>query len=152
MFDFLIRGFAVKSAQRYINKLNPQVNVHIPPDLPLPSIRTIKRMCATVAQINGLEPELSRLTDDQLKNKTQEFKLKYQESIKEKKTQRDELEEQYRAATSSTERESVGLQITRIHLHHRLNRLPSLWWPMQIFWGMKLILNVQDSMVISHRE
>lgn len=36
--------------------------------------REIKRLADTVAVINSLEPEISKLTDDQLRNKTVEFK------------------------------------------------------------------------------
>ncbi|HWS73045.1 MAG TPA: preprotein translocase subunit SecA, partial [Thermoanaerobaculia bacterium] len=36
--------------------------------------RDVKRMLPVVQQINALEPETSRLTDDQLRGKTQEFR------------------------------------------------------------------------------
>ena len=36
--------------------------------------RDVKRMLPVVQQINALEPEMSRLTDDQLRGKTQEFR------------------------------------------------------------------------------
>ncbi len=36
--------------------------------------RDVKRMLPTVAQINALEPDISRLSDDELRGKTQEFR------------------------------------------------------------------------------
>ena len=36
--------------------------------------RDVKRMLPTVAQINALEPEISGLSDDELRGKTQEFR------------------------------------------------------------------------------
>src|SRR5437773_3236753 len=36
--------------------------------------RDVKRMLPTVAQINALEPEVSRLSDDELRGKTAEFR------------------------------------------------------------------------------
>src|SRR6266849_3409653 len=36
--------------------------------------RDVKRMLPTVADINVLEPEISSLTDDQLREKTQQFR------------------------------------------------------------------------------
>ena len=36
--------------------------------------RDVKRMLPIVAQINSLEPEISALTDEQLRGKTQEFR------------------------------------------------------------------------------
>jgi preprotein translocase subunit SecA len=39
--------------------------------------RELKRLWPVVEKINGLEPQISKLTDDQLKNKTFEFKERY---------------------------------------------------------------------------
>ena len=36
MFDFLIRTGMVKSAQHFIDRLNPKVQIHIHPEAPLP--------------------------------------------------------------------------------------------------------------------
>ena len=38
------------------------------------SEKEVKRVMPIVEQINGLEEEISKLTDEQLKNKTNEFK------------------------------------------------------------------------------
>lgn len=38
------------------------------------SSRDIKRLMPLVEQINGLEPEMQKLTDEQLRSKTDEFR------------------------------------------------------------------------------
>jgi hypothetical protein len=54
MFDFLVRKLFVNGAQKFLDRLDPDVTIHIPPDLPLPSLGMVKRMGAVVSQINGL--------------------------------------------------------------------------------------------------
>src|ERR1041385_8254890 len=41
--------------------------------------RDVKKLQPIVDQINGFEPVISKLTDEQLKAKTEEFKKRYQE-------------------------------------------------------------------------
>ena len=55
MFDFLIRKQVVPSTQRFIDRLEPKVAVHVPHDLPLPSIKVLKTFSAAVSKINELE-------------------------------------------------------------------------------------------------
>ena len=43
------------------------------------SEKEVKRVMPIVEQINGLEEEISKLTDEQLKNKTNEFKKQLEE-------------------------------------------------------------------------
>jgi len=81
MFDFLVRETSVNQAQKFIDHLTPKVNVHVPKDIPLPSVSIIKRMCAVVAKINALEPQISQLLDAQLKDKTNQFRLKIQHAV-----------------------------------------------------------------------
>ena len=47
MFDFFIRKGLVQSAQRFIDRLNPPVQIHIHPEAPLPSISLVKRLSIT---------------------------------------------------------------------------------------------------------
>ena len=93
---FLVGKFIVKNAQNAIYRLNPKVEVHLPPDLPLPSTGMVKRMSTAVSRINALEPTVSQWPDEQLKAKTSEFKQKYQEAIKEKKAELVRLDEEYK--------------------------------------------------------
>ncbi len=81
MFDFIVRGTAVGGAQRFIDRLDPKVNLHVPKDLPLPSIAFIKKAAAVVSRINGLEETIGRLSNDALRAKTLEFKKRYQDAI-----------------------------------------------------------------------
>ena len=59
----MIGKLIVKNAQSAIYRLNPKVEVHLPPDLPLPSMGMVKRMSANVSRINALEPAISQLSD-----------------------------------------------------------------------------------------
>ena len=43
--------------------------------------REIKRLQPRVAAINALEPEIQKLTDDQLRAKTEEFRARIQERL-----------------------------------------------------------------------
>jgi len=96
MLDFLIGKFLRRRAQKSIGRLDPDVSAHIPMDLPLPSMWTIKRMCAAASKVNALEEEMSRRSDDELKAQTEEFRKKYQGAVKEKKEELKKAEEEYR--------------------------------------------------------
>ncbi|MFP4473543.1 MAG: preprotein translocase subunit SecA [Candidatus Omnitrophota bacterium] len=113
MFDFLIRGFAVKRAQRYIDRLEPAVNLHVPQHLPLPSVGTLKRMASTAAEINGMEERIASLTDEQLKAKTEEFRRRYQEAVREQQVALKQAEEAYEDSESNADRENIMLRIER---------------------------------------
>ena len=81
MFDFLIRNGVVGSAQRFIDRLNPKVQIHIHPEAPLPSINLVKKLAARASQICALESVISQLSDDQLKAKTVDFKKMIHEAV-----------------------------------------------------------------------
>lgn len=51
--------------------------------------RVIKKYEIIVREINALEPQMQSLTDDELKNKTTEFKQKIQSVVNSKKTEED---------------------------------------------------------------
>ncbi len=84
MFSFFVRNFFVGGAQKFLDRLEPKVKIHIPPDLPFPSLGMVKRMGAVASKINGLEGQMEKLTSEELKNKTQEFRKRYQEAVSEK--------------------------------------------------------------------
>lgn len=54
-----------------------------------PNARKIKKIQPTVEYINSLEPEISRLSDEELKAKTAEFKQRFQERQRSDDSQRD---------------------------------------------------------------
>ena len=110
---FLIGKIIVKNAQNAIYRLNPKVEVHLPLDLPLPSTGVAKRMSVVVSRINALEPTISQFSDAQLKEKTNEFKQKYQEAIKDKKAELARLEEEYKKVTDSTQLDDLDVQFAK---------------------------------------
>src|SRR5688572_33483162 len=103
MFEFLLQKGAVQGAQKYINKLEPKVNVHVPVDIPLASIGIIKRMAAVGSKINGLEEGLSKLSDDDLRAKTVEFKARYKEKMKVEREKLETLRKQHEDAREPQE-------------------------------------------------
>ncbi len=93
MFDFLVRKLFVSGAQKSIDRLDPDVTIHIPPDLPLPSLGMVKRMGAVVSQINGMEAQIEKLSEVELRNKTQEFRQRYQEAVGAKRQELQDAKE-----------------------------------------------------------
>jgi len=113
MFDFLIKKRAIKSAQKFINKLQPEVNVHLHDELPLPSVKLIKKLSVIASQVNALEEGISALSDDQLRAKTQEFKSKFPSAVEEEKKELDALDQSYKEAASQEDKDDLVLQIER---------------------------------------
>ena len=111
MLNFFIGKFVRRRAQKYIDKLNPDVSIYIPKELPLPSVGIIKKMSSTVSKVNALEDEISCLSDDQLKAKTEEFKLKYNDVIKEKAEELKNINDEHRKTENASDRENISIQI-----------------------------------------
>ena len=114
MFGFFLGKIIVRRAQAVINKLDPKVNIQVPPDLPLPSVATIKRMAKTVSKINALEAQFEQYSDSELKAKTEEFRGRYREATKDKKEELRKTEEVFREAASNEERDDLNIQIAAI--------------------------------------
>src|SRR3989338_24535 len=98
MFDFLVRKNILKGAQRFIDRLNPSVVVHVPDDFPLLSVKSLKEQCVIVSKINSLEDMVSKLSDVELKTKTQNFKAGYLQAMAKEKEEVKQVEELYRQA------------------------------------------------------
>jgi len=111
MFDLITRKPLINGAQKFIEKLDPKVDVHVPEDLPLPSVRLLKTYCTTVTKINVLEEQISQLTDEQLKAKTSEFKSKYESEMKKEKEDIERLEKLFDEAQSPEEKESLNVEL-----------------------------------------
>lgn len=122
MFDFFIGRFIRQSAGRTIAKLRPAVNVHIPPDLPLPSVGTIKRISKTAAKVNALESQFAALSDESLRAKTADFKARYQSATGEVSAKLAEAEKRYREAGSHEERENEMIDISALRQEHKKAR------------------------------
>jgi len=114
MFDFLIRNNVVQGAQRFIDKLNPKVQVHIHPEAPLPSIGLVKKLAARASEICALEEKMKALTDDQLKAKTTEFKARISQAVNVKKEELEIMQANFRKASSGQEREDLAVEIKRL--------------------------------------
>ncbi len=113
MFDFLIKKQAVKNTQKFIDKLEPKVQVYVSEELPLPSVKVIKKKAAIVSQINALEEKISGLSDGDLKAKTQEFKSRYQEVVKKDQEALAQQQDFYKKASGPEEKENINLQIEK---------------------------------------
>ncbi len=114
MFDFLVRSSLVKGAQKHIENLSPKVQIHVHPEAPLPSISLVKKLSARASQICALEPQVSALSDDQLKAKTVEFKAKIAQAIAVKKSEHVTVVSQYHKAQNAQEREDLVTEIKRL--------------------------------------
>jgi len=109
--DFLIRKPIVNSAQKFIEKLVPKVDLHVPPELPLPSIKGLRKLAPTVSQINSFEKDLEALTDEKLKAKAKVFKSQYARDIKETKDHYNALRDQYNNSKDPAEKEDLTLPL-----------------------------------------
>ncbi len=113
MIDFLGRGLIWKLAQKHINKLSPKVNILLPRDLPIPSMNVIKYMANAVSRINGLEEVASRISEQEFRQKTEQFKKQIKDLTRAELAEIERLEEQYSNALSPEEREAVAQEISR---------------------------------------
>ena len=114
MFDFLVRNSIVRNAQSFIDRLNPKVQIHIHPEAPLPSIGLVKKLSARASEICALEEKIKALSDDELKAKTVEFKARIAKAISSKKTEYEQIQANYRKASSGQEREDLVVEIKRL--------------------------------------
>src|SRR5271170_802627 len=114
MFDFLIRNGVVQSAQKFIDRVNPKVQIHIHPEAPLPSISLVKRLSARASEICALEEKIKALSDDELKAKTAAFKARINQAITVKKNEYEQFQDNYRKASSGQEREDLAVEIKRL--------------------------------------
>ncbi|MEI7999057.1 MAG: preprotein translocase subunit SecA [Candidatus Omnitrophota bacterium] len=114
MIDFLFRNSAVSSAQSFIDKLKPKVQVNINPEAPLPSIGVVKKFAARAAEICALEQKISALSDGELKAKTLEFKAIIEKAIHFKKSEYTKALDNYHAAVSGQDRENSALEVKRL--------------------------------------
>ena len=114
MLDFIFRNSAVGSAQSFINKLNPKVQINIHPEAPLPSIGLVKKLSVRASAICDLESKISTLSDEELKGKTFQFKATIEKAIAFKKGEYEKSLASYRSASSGQERENSSLELKRL--------------------------------------
>jgi len=119
MFEFLIGKSTIKGTQKFIDKLEPKINIHVSNDLPLPSVRLMKKMSSRVCEIKKLEEGMSKFSDEELQAKTTEFKKRYHDGIKEKKERLSSLEEEYEKVTTPEQKEDLNIQIEKVREEYR---------------------------------
>ncbi len=113
MLDFLVRNSFVSGAQKFIDRLNPKVNIHLPKDLPFPSISMVKAKAAVASKINSLEAQVERFSDNQLRQATEQFKIKIQEAVKPYEEELKKAEAIFDNAASNEEQEHLTNELER---------------------------------------
>ena len=113
MFNSIIKNQAIKGAQKYIDKLQPKVNIILHDDLPLPSIRLIKKLAGNVAKINALEECISAMSDNELRAKTTEYREAYPKAVEDERKEIERLEQQFNQTTEQEEKDSLTIQIEK---------------------------------------
>ena len=113
MFKGVITKQSIKSTQKFIDKLQPKINIILHDELPLPSVKLLKKLSTTVAQINALEEKISALSDDELRAKTVEFKSQYPAAVQKEKEDLKNLDDLYGKAESQEERDGLTIQIEK---------------------------------------
>jgi len=120
MFDFFVRKLYVNSTQKSVDRSNPKVAIHLPPDLPFPSIGIVKRMAVIASRINSLEPEIEKLSSEQLRAKTDEFRKRYREAVDEKYKDLKDSQEVLKALQPADDRTDAENNLT--HSKEELKR------------------------------
>ncbi|MGE0268556.1 MAG: preprotein translocase subunit SecA [Candidatus Omnitrophota bacterium] len=126
MLDFIFQKAAAKSTQKLIDRQTPKVNLHVPEDLPLPSIRMLKKMVPVVSQINSFEEKMKSLTDEQLKAYTPAFKARYNKAIEPDKKAYDDLREKYNTSTDNAEKTDLNNKIDEAEEKYRKTKQDAL--------------------------
>ena len=97
----------VRRAQKTIDRLNPKVHIQLPLDLPFSSIGTVTKMTTFVSKINGLEPVIKALSDEELRAKTFMFKERIAQETAQAQQACDQLHQEYRAEKDNKAREDL---------------------------------------------
>ena len=113
MLDFIFQKGAAKSTQKLIDKQNSKVNLHVPEDLPLPSIRELKKIVVIVGKINDLEEKMKGLTDEQLQAYTQDFRDRLAKAVEKDLADYDRAREEYNTCTENELKEDLNIQVDR---------------------------------------
>ncbi len=106
MLDMIIRKPTINAARASISRLRPAVNIHINEDSPLPSVSEVKRFALMAAQINGFEAAIEKLTNEELKAKTVEFRQRIAVMIREDIANVERARELYRQSKNIDERQN----------------------------------------------
>ena len=113
-----IKQSILSNKQNAIKRKFPNVSVVLHGEMPNPSVNKVASLCAVVSKINALEPKISILTDEELRQKTAEFRAHI--SSKESVYARDiaELEESMVAVAIPEEKEKIKSKINRMFIYN----------------------------------
>jgi preprotein translocase subunit SecA len=126
MFDFLIRKSVFNGAQKFVNSLQPAVQVHLHEDMPIPSIGVVRKYAARASQINALEPTISQLSDAELRAKTEEFKRRIAQAMRPVQDKYEEVLKAYRASEAPEEKEQLSQDLKDAQNDLKLTREEAL--------------------------
>ncbi|MFH1397515.1 MAG: preprotein translocase subunit SecA [Candidatus Omnitrophota bacterium] len=105
----------IKNKQNFIKRRYPGVNIILHPDMPLSSVDKMAEAAGIVDKVNKLEPVIEKLSDLELRQKTDEFKEKISRESKSIERDIKELEDLIASATIAEEKDKLKekLKITR---------------------------------------
>jgi len=111
----LIKRFNLNNKQNAISRLYPGVNIILHPDMPMSSVDLMVGLAKIVYAVNGLEPQIQKLSDRQLREKALQFKEHIEKRSKESEQEIMDLEELLASATMPEEKDKVKekLKLTR---------------------------------------
>ncbi len=110
MLEF-IKENILKQKQNFIKKHCPGVNMDLHPDMPNPSINKMVELAKIVSLVNDYEPAISKLTDGELKNKTEEFRNIIRKNSEEYKQEINELYEALSSLSMPEEKDRIKEKI-----------------------------------------
>lgn len=107
----IIKKANLSRKQNFIKARYPDADITLHPDMPNPSLNKVVESARLVSLINSLEPKISGLPDAELKNKTQEFKMRLAEKEKEYETDLAQLQESFLSVAMPEEKEAIKEKI-----------------------------------------
>jgi len=110
-----IRKANLQQKQGIIKRKYPRVNIILHPDMPISSMSKMVELAGIVDKVNALEPQISKLSDAQLKEKTGVFKEHVLKKSQGLDAQIRELEEALLSVAIPEEKEKIKekLKLTR---------------------------------------
>jgi len=107
----LIKETILKQKQAAIKKRFPSVNLHLHVDMPSPSMKKMVELAGIVNAVNQWEPEISNLSDNELKALTAGFKTHIQKKSQDCATHLEELGDALFAAAIPEEKQRIKEKI-----------------------------------------
>ena len=110
-----IKKTILNQKQNIIKRKYPSINIILHPDMPASSLNKMVGLARIVDMVNSLEPGISALSDMELKNKTEEFRVHILKKAKDYDSEIQELEEAIISAAIPEEKERLKerLKLTR---------------------------------------